>query len=113
MVASFATRDPSTCLFHSLTSFVFCSFLFSGVYFTSIDPSNDTKKILLNNYDDRGQVVNSRKLWAKIDWVIKIKMDENEVEKVSGVSNRDVYLYEGDVHLKNYPQHSIEKNPNT
>ena len=40
-------------------------------------------------------------------------MDENEVEKVSGVSNRDVYLYEGDVHLKNYPQHSIEKNPNT
>ena len=24
MVASFATRDPSTCLFHSLTSFVFC-----------------------------------------------------------------------------------------
>ena len=59
------------------------------------------------------KVVNSRKLWAKIDWVIKIKMDENEVEKVSGVSNRDVFLYEGDVHLKKYPQHSIEKNPNT
>ena len=101
MVASFPTRDPSSLFF------------FSGVYFTSIDPSNDPKKILLNNYDDRGQVVNSRKLWAKIDWVIKIKMDENEVEKVSGVSNRDVYLYEGDVHLKKYPQHSIEKNPNT
>ena len=26
MVASFVTRDPSTCLFHSLTSFVFCFF---------------------------------------------------------------------------------------
>ena len=86
---------------------------FSGVYFTSIDPSKDPKKILLNNYDDRGQVVNSKKLWAKIDWVIKIKMDKNDVEKVSGVSNRDVYLFDGDVHLKHYPQYSIEKNPNT
>ena len=28
MVASFATRDPSPCLFHSLTSFVFFCFLF-------------------------------------------------------------------------------------
>ena len=87
---------------------------FSGVYFTSIDPSNDPKKILLNNYDDAGQVVNSKKLWAKIDWVIKIKMEdyENEFEKVSGVSNRDVYLYEGDVHLNNY-QYRIYKNPNS
>ena len=39
-------------------------------------------------------------------------MDKNEVEEVSGVSNRVVYLYDGDVHLKYYP-HSIEKNPNT
>mmetsp|Transcript_51745 Transcript_51745/g.82649 ORF Transcript_51745/g.82649 Transcript_51745/m.82649 type:complete len:125 (-) Transcript_51745:279-653(-) len=83
-----------------------------GVYFTSIDPSNDPKKILLNNYDDRGQVVNSKRLWAKIGWVIEINMNENEVEKVPGVSNRDVYLYEGDVHLNNY-QCSIYKNPNT
>ena len=37
---------------------------------------------------------------------------ENEFEKVSGVSNRDVYLYEGDVYLNNY-QYSIYKNPNT
>ena len=101
MVASFPTRDPSSLFF------------FSGVYFTSIDPSNDPKKILLNNYDDAGRVVNSKRLWAKIGWVIEINMNEKEVEKVSGVSNRDVYLYEGDVHLKKYPQHSIEKNPNT
>ena len=109
MVASLATRDPSPCLFHSLTSFFF---FFSGVYFTSIDPSNDPKKILLNNYDDAGRVVNSKRLWAKIDWVIEINMNENEVEKVSGVSNRDIYLYEDDVHLKNY-QYSIYKNPKT
>ena len=112
MVASFATRDPSPCLFHSLTSFVLFCFFFSGVYFTSIDPSNDPKKILLNNYDDAGRVVNSKRLWAKIGWVIEINMNENEVEKVSGVSNRDVYLYEGDVHLNNY-QCSIYQNPNT
>lgn len=37
-------------------------------------------------------------------------MDENEVEKVFGVSNGDVYFYEGDVHLNNY-QCSIYKNP--
>ena len=65
-------------------------FFFSGVYFTSIDPSNDPKKILLNNYDDAGQVVNSKRLWAKIDWVIEINMNKNEVEKVTGVSNRDI-----------------------
>ena len=85
---------------------------FSGVYFTSIDPYNEPKKILLNNYDDAGRVVNSKRLWAKIGWVIEINMNENEVEKVPGVSNRDVYLYEGDVHLNNY-QYSINKNPNT
>ena len=95
-----------------LDQFCFVLFFFSGVYFTSIDPSNDPKKILLNNYDDAGRVVNSKRLWAKIGWVIEINMNENEVEKVPGVSNRDVYLYEGDVHLNNY-QCSIYKNPNT
>ena len=95
-----------------LDQFCFFCFFFSGVYFTSIDPSNDPKKILLNNYDDAGRVVNSKRLWAKIGWVIEINMNENEVEKVPGVSNRDVYLYEGDVHLNNY-QCSIYKNPNT
>ena len=39
-------------------------------------------------------------------------MNKNEVEKVTGVSNRDIYLYEGDFPLKNY-QYSIYKNPNT
>ncbi|CAH3167644.1 unnamed protein product [Porites evermanni] len=82
-----------------------------GVYFTSIDPSNDPKTILLNNYDDRGFVINSQRLWAKIDWVIEVKMQMNNIEKVYD-SNRDVYLYKGDVHLNNY-QHSIYKNPKT
>ena len=86
-------------------------FFFSGVYFTSIDPNNNPKKILLNNYDDRGNVVNSKRLWDKIDWVIEVNMDKNEVTKVS-IDNRDVYLYEGDVDLKNY-QYSIYKNPHT
>ena len=38
-------------------------------------------------------------------------MDLNKVKKVH-ISNRDVYLYEGDVHLNNY-QYSIYRNPNT
>ena len=38
-------------------------------------------------------------------------MEMNKVEKVSA-SNRDVYLYKGDVHLSSY-QHSIYKNPKT
>ena len=116
MGSGFATRDHSSCLFHSLTSL---SFFFSGVYFTSIDPNNDPKKILLNNYDDRGNVVNSKRLWDKIDWVIEVNMDENKVTKVvfddpknQSQNNRDVYLYEGDVDLKNY-QCKIYKNPHT
>ena len=108
MVASFATRDPSSCLFHSLTSLFF---FFSGVYFTSIDPNNDPKTILLNNFDDRGHVINSKRFWDKLDWVIEVNMDMNIVTKVP-ISNRDVYLYEGDVHLDNY-QFRIYKNPNT
>ena len=86
-------------------------FFFSGVYFTSIDPRNNPRTILLNNYDDRGHVINSQRLWAKIDWVVEVKMEMNKVEKVSA-SNRDVYLYKGDVHLSSY-QHSIYKNPKT
>ena len=110
MIASFAARNPSPCLFHSLTSFFFL-FFFSGVYFTSIDPGNDPKTILLNNYDDRGFVINSQRLWAKIDWVIELKMDMNKVKKVKN-SNRDVYLHEGDVDLNNH-RYSIYKNANT
>ena len=37
-------------------------------------------------------------------------MDKNEVEKVSGVSNGDVYLYEGDVDLYSY-QYFTYRNP--
>ena len=86
-------------LFHSLTS----SFFFSGVYFTLSDPSNYyPETILLNTYDYTGRVTYSKRLWEKIDRVIEVEMDVNEVEKVFGVSNGDVYVYEGDVHLYNY-----------
>ena len=92
-------------LFHSLTS----SFFFSGVYFTSSDPSNDPETILLENYDYTGRVKYSERLWEKIDWVIEVEMDMNEVETVC-VSNGDVVFYKGDVHLINY-QYCIYKNP--
>mmetsp|Transcript_51746 Transcript_51746/g.82651 ORF Transcript_51746/g.82651 Transcript_51746/m.82651 type:complete len:127 (-) Transcript_51746:61-441(-) len=85
-----------------------------GVYFTSINPNSpdiDPRTILLNNYDDAGQVINSKRLWARIDWVIEVNLDMSEVMKVPN-SNRDVYLYKGDVYLNNY-QHSIYKNPKT
>ena len=107
MVASFSARDPSPCLFHSLTS-VF----FSGVYFTSLDPRlHDPKEILRNNFDDRGQVTTSQRLWAKLDWVVEVEMDVNEVEKTETDPDRDVYLYKGNVNLHDY-QYRIYKNPN-
>ena len=108
MIASFAARDPSPCLFQSLTSFFF---FFLGVYFTSLDPSHDPKEILINNYDDAGHVQRSERLWAKTEWVVEIEMGENEVKKIKN-SNRDVYLNKNDVHLKKY-KYSIYENPNT
>ena len=39
-------------------------------------------------------------------------MDVNEVEKAETPPNRDVYLYKGNVNLKNY-QYRIYKNTNT
>ncbi|KAK3749699.1 hypothetical protein QZH41_014972 [Actinostola sp. cb2023] len=84
----------------------------TGVYFTSLDPYNDPKSILLNNYDDRGRVTNSKRLWAKIEWVVEVCIDEDKVEKVEE-GNRDVYLYpDGDVDLTKY-QWKVYKNPNT
>ena len=106
-VASFSARDPSPCLFHSLTSF-----FFSGVYFTSLDPNHNPKELLYNNYDDAGQVGKSKRLWAKLDWVVEVEMDVNEVEKAETRPNRDVYLYKGNVNLNNY-QYRIYKNTNT
>ena len=109
MVASFSARDPSPCLFHSLTIFFF---FFPGVYFTSLDPGlHDPKKILLNNYDDAGQVTTSQRLWAKLDWVVEVEMDVNEVEKTETDPDRDVYLYKGNVNLNDY-HYRIYKNRN-
>ena len=77
---------------------------------TSLEPSHGPHKILLDNYDDRGQVTTSQRLWAKADWVIKLKMDIKKVKKVKN-SKDDVYFHEGDVDLENC-QHRIYKNPN-
>ena len=87
-------------------------FFFSGVYFTSLDPElHDPKELLYNNYDDAGQVGTSKRLWAKLEWVVKVEMDVNEVEKTKNDRNRDVYLYKGNVNLNNH-QYKIYKNPN-
>ena len=84
---------------------------FAGVYFTSVGPYNDPKSILLNNYDDRGRVINSKRLWDRIQCVVEVAMPVNEVEKITGVKNQDIYLYpEYDVILLKY-QHSIYRNP--
>ena len=90
-----------------LDKFIF----FLGVYFTSLDPSQDPKELLYNNYDDAGQVVKSQRLWAKFDWVVEVKMDKNEAKKIKN-SKGDVYLHEGDVDLQKC-QYSIYKNPIT
>ena len=84
-------------------------FFLLGVYFTSIDPYHDPKSILLNNYDDAGRVINSKRLWAKIEWVIEVSLPMHQVVKVEG-SNRDVYLFVGDVDLGKY-QYRIYSNP--
>jgi hypothetical protein len=84
---------------------------FSGVYFTSIDPYNEPKNILKNNYDDAGHVFCSTRLWAKIEWVVEVYIPRNEVEKVLEIKE-DVYLYLGDVNLCNYTdQFKIYANP--
>ncbi|CAH3167642.1 unnamed protein product [Porites evermanni] len=53
-----------------------------GVYLTSMDPRNDPKDIIRNNYDDGPRVVNNPKMAAKVENVVAVKLDRNEVEKV-------------------------------
>ena len=72
--------------------------------------SNDPNEIIRNNYDDGPSVVNDPKLAAKVEYVVEVKLDRNEVEKVS--NDRDVYLYKGDLDLNKH-EHKIKKNPNT
>lgn len=86
------------------------SLYFSGVYFTSIGPTeHNQKSVLLNNFDDNGWVVRGKNFWAKLEWVIKVEMNINEVTEVAA-KGRDVYLYDGDVHLSKY-NYDIYKNP--
>lgn len=83
----------------------------TGVYLTRKDPvSNDPKEIIRNNYDDGQRVVNNPEMVAKVENVVEVKLDSNEVQKVS--NDRDVYLYKGDLDLNKH-EHKIQKNPNT
>ena len=75
-----------------------------------MDPRNDPKEIIRNNYDDGPSVVNNPKMAAKVENVVEVKLDSNEVQKVS--NDRDVYLYKGDLDLNKH-EHKIQKNPNT
>lgn len=75
-----------------------------------MDPRNDPKDIIRNNYDDGPRVVNNPKMAAKVENVVAVQLDRNEVEKVS--NDRDVYLYKGDLDLNKH-EHKIQKNPNT
>ena len=72
--------------------------------------SNDPKEIIRNNYDDGQRVVNNPEMVAKVENVVEVKLDSNEVQKVS--NDRDVYLYKGDLDLNKH-EHKIQKNPNT
>ena len=47
---------------------------------------------------------------TKVENVVEVKLDKNEVKKVS--KDRDVYLYQGDLDLNKH-EHKIQKNPNT
>ena len=75
-----------------------------------MNPRNDPKEIIRNNYDDGPSVVNDPEKAAKVEYVAEVKLDRNEVEKVS--NDRDVYLYKGDLDLNNH-KHKIQKNSNT
>ena len=83
---------------------------FLGVYLTSIDPSKDPKKMLLDYFDDENsdEVIvlkmdsktrEIQRLWANIEWVAEI-------------DKGDVYLYTGDVDLKGCEYYTY-KNSNT
>lgn len=94
----------------SFTAYLVLKYYLVGVYLTSMDPRNDPKEIIRNNYDDGSSVVNNPKMAAKVENVVAVKLERNEVEKVS--NDRDVYLYKGDLDLNKH-EHKIQKNPNT
>ena len=75
-----------------------------------MDPRNDPKEIIRNNYDDGPSVVNNPKMAAKVENVVAVKLDSHEVQKVS--KDRDVYLHQGDLDLNKH-EHKIQKNLNT
>ena len=103
-----ATWSPIFSQFPSLMSF---SLYFSGVYFTSFSPDDHSiKSIRRNNFDDRGRALMGNNLLYKLEWVVQVEMDINEVTQVPA-NDRDVYLYNGNVDLSKYT-HSIYKNPN-
>ena len=87
------------------------SLYFLGVYFTSLGPDDHSlTSIRRNNFDDRGLVLRGNNLLYKLEWIVEVEMNKNEVTQVSA-EDRDIYLYEGDVDLRKY-KHSIYENPN-
>lgn len=87
------------------------SFFFLGVYFTSLGPGdNSLTSIRRNNFDDGGWVLRGNNLLYKLEWVVEVKMNKNEVTQAPA-EGRDIYLYEGDVDLSKY-DYRIYQNPN-
>lgn len=87
------------------------SLYFLGVYFTSLGPrGHSLTSIRRNNSDDRGWVLRGNNLLYKLEWIVEVEMNKNEVTQVPA-EGRDIYLYEGDVDLRKY-KHSIYENPN-
>ena len=78
------------------------SLYFSGVYFTSLGPDDHSlTSIRRNNFDDRGLVLRGNNLLYKLEWVVQVEMNINDVTQVPA-EGRDIYLYEGDVDLSKY-----------
>ena len=87
------------------------SLYFSGVYFTSFGPGDHSvTSIRRNNFDDRGWALRGNNLLYKLEWVVQVEMNRNEVTQVPA-NGRDVYLYNGNVDLSQY-NYNIYKNPN-
>lgn len=67
-----------------------------GVYLTKMGPDHSITSVAKNNFDDRS-------FWekkldeGKLDVLIAVTLPDSEVTAVS--EDRDIYLYEGDLHF--------------
>ncbi|XP_068730487.1 uncharacterized protein [Montipora capricornis] len=76
-----------------------------GVYLTKIGPENGPLYVLINNYDDFMSMVLAKA--DRADYVIAIKLPPGKVKKCDD-DGRDVYLYKGDLYLKD-GEYAIKK----